>query len=252
MPHRLKAELMGPRFEMGNWRSTSASIREGLKTFERKLPLSVQRPIVRAIRDDPFTPENDATKSIFIHIPKTAGTSIAQAAYGRWIGHIPLSRFAAFNADKYREYFKYSFVRNPWDRLLSAYAHLKGFGEPLAPREAAWSDVFLGDKTSFEEFVLALRDRQFRRQIIADLHFRPQVAWITVPGSDEIGLDYLGKFETLAEDFEKVADRLGVEATLPVMKSSIRAAYQDAYSAEMRATVEELYQHDIRVLGYEF
>lgn len=212
----------------------------------------MQRPLLRLARETPYSPEYDATRSIFVHTPKTAGTSIGEALYGHWVGHVPISRFAAFDALKFESFFKFAFVRNPWDRLLSAFAHLKGHGEPLAPRESHWSSEYLAGIESFESFVLKLRDERFRALIVNDVHFRPQLDWITLPGSDHIALDFLGRFETLEEDFAKVSLRLGASADLPVRKQTKRLPYRDAYSKAMRAIVEEIYREDIHRLDYRF
>lgn len=233
-------------------RATMSTIRQYIGNLEYSLMLGVQRPLVRVLRHSPFLPEYDATHSIFVHIPKTAGTSIGEAIYGDWVGHVPLSRFAAFDPRKFRSFFKFSFVRNPWDRLLSAFAHLKGQGDPLAPREALWSKRHLSETESFEEFVLKLRDDSFRALIMNDVHFRPQLDWITLPGAAGIAVDYLGRFEDLEEDYQRLTRRLGVRAQLPLRKQTRRPPYREAYSKEMRAITEQIFEEDIRRFDYEF
>jgi hypothetical protein len=229
-----------------------SGIQRYIRNLEYSLPLAVQRPLIRAVRETPYAPEYEETHSIFVHIPKTAGTSIGEAIYSRWVGHVPLGRFAAFNPGKFRTSFKFSFVRNPWDRLLSAFAHLKGGGEPLAPREEVWSNRHLGDTETFEQFVLKLREDQFRSIIVDDVHFRPQLDWITLPGSERIAVDYLGRFESLVEDYSEIARRLGIANTLPMRKQTRRPRYREAYSAEMSKIVERTFCNDIERLGYVF
>jgi hypothetical protein len=229
-----------------------SGIRQYIRNLEYSLPVPVQRPLIRAVRESPYVLDYEASHSIFIHIPKTAGTSIGEAIYGHWVGHVPLSRFAAFDDRKFKSFFKFSFVRNPWDRLLSAFAHLKGGGEPLARRESLWSERYLGNFESFEQFVLALRDGEFRSVIVGDVHFRPQLDWITLPGSERIAVDYLGRFESLEEDYSQVAHRLGIAGNLPMRKQTTRPRYRDAYSAEMSKIVEEIFRNDIERLGYDF
>jgi hypothetical protein len=229
-----------------------SGIRQYIRSLEYSLPLPVQRPLIRAVRETPYVLDYDASHSIFIHIPKTAGTSVGEAIYGHWVGHVPLSRFAAFDDRKFKSFFKFSFVRNPWDRLLSAFAHLKGGGEPLARREELWSKRHLGDIEEFEQFVLRLRNSRFRSLILADVHFRPQLNWITLPGSERIAVDYLGRFESLEEDYSEVAHRLGIGNSLPIRKRTKRPRYREAYSPEMGRIVEEIFRNDIERLGYSF
>ena len=227
-------------------------IRRHFRNLEFHLPIPLQTPIVRVVRDNPYGPVCDATRSIFVHTPKTAGTSIGQAIYGSWVGHVPLSRFAAFDRRKFNSFFKFAFVRNPWDRLLSAFAHLKGYGEPTAATEQRWAEKHLSDTETFEQFVLKLREEKFRALILNDVHFRSQLDWICIPGSNRIGLDYLGRFETIAADFAQIAERLGVSNNLPKLNQTRRPPYRDAYSTEMRAIVGEMFRKDISALGYEF
>jgi len=229
-----------------------SQIQAFFRSLEYSLPVDVQRPLIRALRKNPYSPEYDASHSIFIHTPKTAGTSIGEAIYGHWMGHAPLSRFAAFDPRKFKSFFKFSFVRNPWDRLLSGFAHLKGDGDPLAEREAVWSKRYLSDTQTFEQFLLKLREEGFRELIVNDVHFRPQLDWITLPGSDAVAVDFLGRFESLEEDYAQVARRLGVHAELPMRKQTKRPPYREAYSREMRAIADDIFRKDINQLGYAF
>jgi hypothetical protein len=229
-----------------------SGIRQYLRNLEHSLPNALQRSLIRVARDTPYSPEYEATRSIFIHIPKTAGTSVGEAIYGRWVGHVPISRFVAFDASKSESFFKFSFVRNPWDRLLSGFAHLKGEGEPLAIPEREWSKRYLGEIESFENFVLKLRDEGFRKLIINDIHFRPQMDWITLRSRSRIAVNYLGRFESLDDDFSRLAQRLGVTAELPLRKQTKRPPYRDAYSKEMRRIAEQIFRRDIERLGYSF
>jgi sulfotransferase famil protein len=227
-------------------------IRQYFRDLEYSLPIDALRPLVRTVRNTPYQPEYEETHSIFVHIPKTAGTSVGEAIYGHWMGHVPLRRFAAFEPRKFKSFFKFSFVRNPWDRFLSAFAHLKGHGDPLAEREALWSKRFLSETETFEQFVLKLRDDGFRALILNDVHFRRQLDWITLPGNERVAVDYLGRFESLEEDYLQIARRLGVRSELPLRKRTKRPPYREAYSSEMHAIVENLFRSDISRLGYDF
>lgn len=229
-----------------------SSIRQYLRNLEDSLPVAVQRSLIRVVRNTPYSQEYEATHSIFVHVPKTAGTSVGEAIYGAWVGHVPISRFAAFDREKFRSFFKFSFVRNPWDRLLSGFAHLKGQGEPLAAREERWSKRYLSEIENFEDFVLKLRDEEFRALIINDVHFRSQLDWITLRGSNRIAVDFLGRFESLEDDFSQLSRRLGIRAALPLRKQTKRPPYRDAYSKEMRGIAEQIFRSDIERLGYSF
>ena len=72
---------------------------------------------------------SDPLKLLFIHLPKTGGESIHEAlkAYDlRGVKHRTYREFAAYHGqDKVDGYFVASFVRNPWDQVLSFYSHLR-------------------------------------------------------------------------------------------------------------------------------
>ncbi|MFO8053169.1 MAG: sulfotransferase family 2 domain-containing protein [Candidatus Omnitrophota bacterium] len=73
-------------------------------------------------------------KFIFLHIPKTAGSSVA-ATLKRNLNkndlllcpHTKAVRLKLTAKDKWKDYFKFTFVRNPWDRMVSAYFFLRNF-----------------------------------------------------------------------------------------------------------------------------
>ena len=63
----------------------------------------------------------EVTKSLYIHIPKTAGTSICDALYERDPWHYSLNHYKNIRPHFYNSLFKFAFVRDPYDRLLSTY-----------------------------------------------------------------------------------------------------------------------------------
>src|SRR5947208_3465937 len=64
-------------------------------------------------------------RCIFIHIPKTAGSSIALSLFGEQLEHITYRDYQIANPRKFDRYFKFAFVRNPWDRVVSSYFFLR-------------------------------------------------------------------------------------------------------------------------------
>ena len=73
-----------------------------------------------------YTDEFNKTKSIFIHIPKCAGTSIGEAIYGdKKIGHYTAEDFFYINKSKFNNYYKFTVIRDPLDRCYSAFHYLK-------------------------------------------------------------------------------------------------------------------------------
>ena len=78
-----------------------------------------------------FKDFHDKYKCIFIHVPKVAGTSIERSIFetNKWlIGHVKASDYIRIDKNKFESYFSFGFVRNPYDRVVSAYHYLKNGG----------------------------------------------------------------------------------------------------------------------------
>ena len=228
-------------------------IRQRLRKLQWQLPLWVQRPLLQVLgrRYNPYCEWHRRNRAIFVHIPRTAGTSFARAA-GAPKQHVPMSRYAAADHAAFRDYFKFCFVRNPWDRLLSAFAIMNEAKTATHwPGGMLWSREHLRDYPDFERFVLALDDAKVRRSIMAYDHFRPQLDWLTLPSST-ISAVFVGRFESLEDDFAFIAKRLGIAAPLPMENASKHRPYPEVYSQKMRGIVENLYGGDIRAFAYSF
>lgn len=190
---------------------------------------------------------SDEHKAIFIHIPKTAGISLKRTlGVPEDVGHADYLAFHAASPEKCRSYFKFAFVRNPWDRLLSAYSFLQAGGIPKW--DLFWRVQLMSGVTSFEEFVL---ERLENAVVNNALHFRPQYSFIS-DASGNVKMDFVGRFETIEADFAQVAERLGIDPSLERLNESEHASYQAAYTPAMSEVVARLYARDIELFGYRF
>jgi len=192
----------------------------------------------------------DDLRCIFVHIPKTAGVSVCRALFGNLAGaHRPIFEYQiVFRQREFDSYFKFTFVRNPWDRVHSAYRFLQAGG--MNDWDAAWAREFLRPYHSFEHFV---REGLGRPEVQRWIHFRPQSFFLTVPGQHHTDhLDFIGRFETLEADFKHVAAQLGLTgATLPHVNATPGAVVAaDDLDAATRDTVARLYRDDVKLLGY--
>jgi hypothetical protein len=182
-------------------------------------------------------------RCIFFHIPKTAGLAVCDAWFGsRAAGHIDVeTACAVFGEWRFRSYFKFCFVRNPWDRLVSAYHYLRQ-GHRNSPI------VGLIQSGSFTDFVKgALRSPV----VSGELHIKPQHFFV-VDRQGRLRMDYVGRYERLQDDFTVVARRLGLANTLGAQNRSPHDDYRDYYDERSRKIVGELYRRDIELFGYDF
>ncbi len=191
-------------------------------------------------------------RCLFVHIPKCAGLAINRALYGGLGGgHLDIGDYQLmFSADEYASLFRFTVVRNPFDRLWSAYRFLSTGG--LNADDAAWARHNLrhdGFSAFVERWLTPAR-------AAAALHFRPQLSYLRVPGASDIGVDFVARHETLAADFESLRQLLGLttDVVLGTENRSVIAGddYRQAYSPAARAIASKVYAGDLRELGYGF
>jgi hypothetical protein len=157
----------------------------------------------------------------------------------------------------YAEHFKFAFVRNPWDRLVSCYAQ-KVATVPRLPElrradlNPPGEDERFYPGMPFGEFVEAVHATPDEE---ANAHFRSQHPTVCSP-EGQIMADFVGRFENLGEDFAYVAQKIGApELVLPHrLKSKSRGSrpYTDFYDARLKRLVHERYEKDVETFGYSF
>ncbi len=190
-----------------------------------------------------YLPMFKESETIFVHIPKTAGTSVSQALYGEQPWHHPIKLYAELDQEKYNQYFKFAFVRNPWDRLYSTFCYAKKISHPVL--RGPLSDI--AKIESFEEFVL---DWCTHKKINEHFFLMPQFNYLTLDG-ETLAIDYVGYFENLENDFQHIAKKLNITVELPVTNQSKKKVNKGAvYTQEMREKVAELYHLDLLHFNY--
>lgn len=207
------------------------------------------------VDNDDYTYKSfDQHKCIFVHIPKVAGVSISRAFFGNLAGsHKSVSQYQLiFSKEEFDSYFKFAFVRNPWDRVFSAYNFLKKGG--MNEEDYRWADENIAHYENFDDFLHnGLRKSSVRNW----KHFIPQSNFLCLPWSENLHVDFLGLFENIKDDFQFVANRLGFGETRTLKhenasNSGIKLDYRDFYTKRSRKIVYDVYKRDIEILGYKF
>jgi hypothetical protein len=192
----------------------------------------------------------DQHRCIFVHIPKCAGISVSRSLFGNVSGaHHSLRKFQImFAPGEFAEYFKFTFVRNPWDRLVSAFHFLKKGG--LTEQDKAWSERYLAQYPDFDAFV---RNGLHTHRIFSFPHFRPQYTYICLLGKQP-AMNFIGHFENLEDDFSHVCRTLKLDTALMSLNrnGNREQDFRKYYTDETRGIVGRLYAEDIRILGYTF
>lgn len=190
----------------------------------------------------------DRHRCIFIHIPKAAGTSVARTLFGEGSRHLRYAEYEQANPRKFAEYFKFSFVRNPWSRLYSAYTFLKNGG--MNDMDRRWAEEHLVGFADFNSFV---KGWVTPANIGSWVHFYPQHYFICDDALN-LKMNFIGRFETLDRDFAQVQQRLGIPVKpLPhINLTAVQDSYLDHYSEESQEIVASVYAEDINLFSYCF
>lgn len=138
-------------------------------------------------------------------------------------------------------FYKFAFVRNPWDWQVSMYHFL--LQETTNPRYALIQSL-----SGFEEYL---------EWVITTKNPYPRGATklqseMITDESGEIIVDFVGRYENLAADFAQVCRTLNIEASLPHLNKSCHRDYRDYYSERAQKMVETSFQADIELFGYTF
>jgi hypothetical protein len=163
------------------------------------------------------------------------------------------------------EWFRFCFVRNPYDRLFAAYkAFIMQESLPPSPyynkiKEQIREMYNYPLRAGRTDATVTFRD--FVSYVQETLLQQPDYHWCTITWGlrpDLISYDFVGYFENFVEDFSQVLQRLGVDGELmptllePVNQSSIQKLPLAAvYDWELADRVYDLYKDDFEIYGYE-
>jgi hypothetical protein len=151
-----------------------------------------------------------------------------------------------FGPLQYHRYFSFSFVRNPYTRVLSAYEFLRKGG--INEDNRKFSEKYLKNCKNFEDFIHNFIDK---KEIINYCHFRPQHHYVC-SSSGRVLVDMVGKTENLESDFEKVCDRIGVSKALSHSnKTRYSKNYESRYTKECIKKINRIYAKDFSYFGYQ-
>jgi hypothetical protein len=192
---------------------------------------------------------------LFVHIPKTAGNSIQsilrdysedevvalradQDGIERFglrnpnykiKKHSTLAEYrTALGEERFRNLYKFTCVRNPWDRMVSYY-----FG--TTSLTGAWDR------------------KEFRRLVLKALSVADYLRLDRGDANPFGNVDYIMCFENLADDFRAASARLGIpDAPLPQCNRSDREHYSKYYDTELRELIGKRFAPEIERFAYAF
>ncbi len=212
-------------------------------------------------------PMSHDLKCVYVHIPKTAGTSIEKAMgmfddwrventskmFGliqspqirerirvtKFLQHLTAAELRELAPDEFHAYHSFSFVRNPWDRMVSIYCNK----DPNLIEYAHSRGIDLTN-TTFNEFL-------HKTEELVHVHLIPQHEFI-VDRNGNVLVNFVGRFERIFDDFSVVCNKLNIQRVLPYENRSLREDYRKYYDPKSRDHIERRYKDDIEFFGYSF
>jgi len=210
---------------------------------------------------------SDKHKYIYLHIPKCAGSSIEKALLQAevnisdeifndifwcdnlneeikkefFIGkanetqkygshHYTVDMLKSEFPNKFKDYFKFTFVRNPWDKAVSEWRYFS----KIIP-----------------DYNIEFKDSINSKKYWGHPYPWTEHAWLQIRFA--LGCDFVGRFETLQQDFNTVCDKIGIQRRqLPHTNTTNHKHYTEYYDNETREIVAKKYARDIEYFGYKF
>lgn len=205
-------------------------------------------------------------KTIFIHIPKTAGGTVElrlgrylyqdlwikkrkslMSYNGKWGQHFTCEEYIKEIGINFSDFYSFCFVRNPWDRAVSEYFYIKKM-----------KGCFCDEKnipSSFEEYVKGGFLCSW------EAHTTPQIDFIT-DSQENIIVDDIYKFEDFEKGFKSAVDCMGLDPSYEFKKTKANVSrkpmekkekpYWKFYDRETRDIIAEKYRKDIAIFNYDF
>lgn len=207
------------------------------------------RRTVKKVKDRVFPPDDSPLRRgenldfVFIHINKTGGTSIAHAAGLPHKRHLTARQVIdMIGKDAWDSAYKFSVVRNPWDKVLSHYLYRVKTNQTGLGRQ----------RLSFPQWVQATygREKDFHYYDITKM-FQPHVGWLR-DFQGEIRMNRVIRFERLSEGFLEVAREVGINSSFPHLNRSEERDYRTFYDTATIEIVRRWFQADLEMFGYSF
>jgi Sulfotransferase family len=213
---------------------------------------------------------NNSHRFIFVHIPKTAGTTLTVVfssltrwndielggtEYGETIAPLYLKKFGLgkhtrlsqiqkiIGAEEFQKFRRFAFVRDPYSKIYSTYRHLK--------RWRAWKGSEIME--SFGSFLEFVNSPFFLESTGPDNLFIPQFRWL-VDENEKLLTDYIGRVETLLPSISTLIDKFSLPINVSILpminESGDPSEYRTAYTSKAREIVIKKYKRDFELFAY--
>ena len=203
-------------------------------------------------------------KYLYFVVPKCASKTI-RLSLGQYtdIGypkpsplgqHITINDFFKSNYfDLFEQYFKFTFVRNPYEKLYSSFMQDIHAWQSYKIWHSVKKDIFLSIGENFNRY---MQEYVYESDIKSDwdyIHFCPMHEFATI--DNELCLDWFGKAENIENDLQELSKLLNLDIKKHQdanirSKPSTNVKYLDKYTRETITLVNEIYSKDFELFSY--
>lgn len=196
-------------------------------------------------------------KFIFVHVPKTGGMSIKKALYqfsskenqvaNKYLIHkcsikkhdCALKLRDCIKPKIWKTYYKFAFVRNPFDWVVSFYHYIKK--DKKDPR------YMLANKLNFKQFM-----HWFRSASPKKYPARKGQKHYLVDRDGSVLVDFIGRLENFNADFRGVCSKLGINTKIYHVNITKHPHYTTYYDEDTKVCVQAMFAADLAFFEYVF
>jgi len=189
---------------------------------------------------------NQQNKFIFIHIPRTGGTSIERhfgyngdrSGDGR--KHWNLDQYKeSLSSEQFHNYFKFTFIRNPWDTVVSKFMDKNWYSSPIQERGG---EIGYHSGKNLRYFLTHYQPASHEHGDSFFDYFNPKQ------------IDFIGRYEERVKDLNFISKKIGIHLDNQVQTrvNPDKKHYTEYYDEETKQIVAEKYARDIEYFGYKF
>lgn len=204
----------------------------------------MSKSIINHMRDNKLsTIVSPSNRFVFMKIHKVAGTSIYRRNLQKVVDTIfegksnPVEMENWFDAtidEELDSYFKFTFVRNPWDRTISNFIYCQ---------------MAYNSTNNFDDFLSILENKDCSEPMWK--HICPCHDYFL--HEEKKYVDFIGRFENLNKDWSYVAEKIGLKGNkIGHHNATDRRPYKEYYNKKRVQRVADVFKKEIEYLNYEF
>ena len=221
------------------------------------LPIPIRKAYTKALPEawrckleswisGPYPRIYDQKRFVFIHIPKTAGKSVCKMIGVRGARHLRYVDYERHLQLKIDDYYLFTVVRDPMDRLRSAYSYMKSGGNQSA-KDLQFHRDWIAPFTNLQEFV---REALQAPPVAESGKFRPQTDFLIDQHQQYVERIVKLRFENLAAEVKHLPQQLLNHSQLPHLNASDKHRETLTVDPETQSRIYDFYREDYRYLRY--